>query len=86
MFHISVWGVEASFGGLSPQKPLCGDGTEFWTPVTACPHMVVWRAADTALVGPPLEEILPAAMPGYCCQRTHFFVTAAVTWGLFFML
>jgi len=30
-------GVEALFGALNPQKPLRGDGTEIWTPVTAYP-------------------------------------------------
>jgi len=30
-----IWGFEALFRGLSPQKFPCGDGTEFRTPVTA---------------------------------------------------
>jgi len=31
--HFSL-GVEALFGGLLPQKVPCGDGTEFWAPVS----------------------------------------------------
>ena len=28
MFHISIWGdLELCLGGLSPPRPLCGDGT-----------------------------------------------------------
>jgi len=27
VFHVSIWGLGALFGGLSPPKPPCGDGT-----------------------------------------------------------
>ena len=36
MFQISIFGVETLlFGGLSPQKYLRGDRTEFWAPCVA---------------------------------------------------
>jgi len=28
VFHVSIWGLGALFGGLSPPKTLRGDGTE----------------------------------------------------------
>jgi len=31
VFHISIWGLGALFGGLSPPKPPGGDGTEMNT-------------------------------------------------------
>jgi len=49
VLHISIWGVEAFFGGLS------GDGTEIWAPMTtwAQPNWRVWSAADMALYTQP---------------------------------
>jgi len=29
VFHISTWGLGVLFGGLSPQNPPHGDGTDF---------------------------------------------------------
>jgi len=45
VLHISIWGIEAFFRGLS------GDGTEFWAPCDGVspPNLGVWSAADTAL-------------------------------------
>ena len=30
MFHVSIWGLGALFGGLSPPKTFRGDGTRDW--------------------------------------------------------
>jgi len=60
-------------------------GLNFGPLCQRAPQLGVWRVDDVALVGPPPEKSFRLSCLAIAANK-RIFVTAAATWGLFFMV